>query len=414
MIRAMRIALVVVAFVGCKAKEDAAISVPVSAEEARAQIGSAIDGSARPPPRVTRFPGLPQCDVYDQAMTTTLACDRIPQASKDALKQAYDMMKESWTQQLPTEAQKAANEGCKAATDAMRQMLDALGCELRVEAVTDSAPTGSRDVPSEKGVPLDRAVLGSRPHPFGALQSIKPTMTREELLVALPEARRDGENITVSLGVEALTAKILIDTTEHISDIEIPMQPFPSELFEQAWGESEGNVWLDRTAMWRADYGGNDNALHIFPYKRLVDVIGAGPDLLAETTPLIGTSITALREKLDGRIDDWTEEDEDGIEVTRPRLLLPSTEVCHFDSLYVLRVTDDTVTGATFTQCFDSDTERKTAMMAMEKRWGRAMPARTADDRLVFRFSRPGRSVEMTEDPTVDPAGAWIVKIDKR
>lgn len=42
------------------------------------------------------------------------------------------------------------------------------------------------------------------------------------------------------------------------------------------------------------------------------------------------------------------------------------------------------------------------------------MPARTADDRLVFRFSRPGRSVEMTEDPTVDPAGAWIVKIDKR
>jgi hypothetical protein len=91
--------------------------------------------------------------------------------------------------------------------------------------------------------------------------------------------------------------------------------------------------------------------------------------------------------------------------------LLPSTEICHFDSLYVLHVDGDTVTGATLSQCYDSDEDRKKALATMEKKWGRAMPSRGADDRLVFRFARPGRRVEMTEDPTVDPAGAWIVKI---
>ncbi len=75
---------------------------------------------------------------------------------------------------------------------------------------------------------------------------------------------------------------------------------------------------------------------------------------------------------------------------------------------------DYVVTGATLTQCYDNAEARKAEMAAMEKRWGRATPARTADDRLVFRFSRPGRIVEMTEDPTEEPEGAWVVKIRAR
>lgn len=410
----MRFALVLVALVGCKVKKEEAPSAPIEVKT-NIELGSGSALEATPPPAVekprsSRYPEMPNCDRYHQSIDSLRACDKLPKEAKEALQQAFDVFIDS-IKSAPPETFKSLDDVCNQAVDALKQALEATGCEFHVEAVAGETPKGSRDVPSEKGVPLDRAVLGALPRPFGALQPIKLTMTRDEILHAIPDAKRDGENIAVPLGVEALTAKILIDTSDHISDIEIAMDPFPSDLFQQAWGASEDKKWLDRVGMWRADYGGGDFALHIFPYKRLVDVLGTGPDLLAEQTPMIGTSITKLKQKLGGRLDEWTEEDEDGNEVTRPRLLLPSTEVCHFDSLYTLVVENDIVTGATLSQCFDTDADRKLAMAAMEKRWGRATPARTADDRLVFRFSRPGRTVEMTEDPTVDPAGAWIVKI---
>lgn len=398
----MRIALLVIALIGCKAKTEKAISAPASDEEVAAQIGSGSAGSGSLGIEIgpalrggSAVPKDPACEAYDRAVAVLIACDKYPAGAKQAF---IDIGTSGGLTMRPSD--------CRVMADGLRTALEAAGCSV------EGLP--SRDVPSERGVPLDRAVLGSMPRPFGALQPIKPTMTRDEILAAVPDARRDGEDIVVPLGVETLTAKILIDSNDHISDIEIAMDPFPEDLFQQAWGESPDKVWFDRRAMWRADYGGGDFKLHIFPYRLFADVIGTGPELLADKTVLVGEPIATLREKLGGRIDDWTEQDEEGNDVTRPRLLLPSTELCHYDTMYVLEMYDHVVTGATLTQCYDDEESRKRVMAAMEKRWGRAVPARTADDRLVFRFSRPGRLVEMTEDPTVDPAGAWVVKIKKR
>lgn len=387
----MRIAVMVVALVACKAKRDKEIAVPVTAEEVTAQIGSDSAGSGSAP-----APASLECEEYQSAIAALIACDKIPAEAKQTLIDAFEGRNWTFADQPG---------GCKRMADAFRQTLAAVDC---------NASTGSRDVATERGVPLDRAVLGSMPRPFGALQPIKPTMTRDEILAAIPDARRDGEDLVVPLGVETLTAKIVIDSTDHISFIAITMVPFPAELFEQAWGASPARVWFDRTAMWRAEYGIDASSLQIFPYKRFADVIGTGPDLLAEKTPLIGQPIAVLREKLGGRIDDWSDTDDDGNEVTQSRLLLPATELCRHESRYVLEMYDYVVTGATLTQCYDNAEARKAEMAAMEKRWGRATPARTADDRLVFRFSRPGRIVEMTEDPTEEPEGAWVVKIRAR
>ena len=69
-----------------------------------------------------------ECNDYKAAMEKLAACDKMPQASKDALKQGYDAMSQGWAQakDMPAEAKKAMADGCKQGADALMQSGKAL------------------------------------------------------------------------------------------------------------------------------------------------------------------------------------------------------------------------------------------------------------------------------------------------
>jgi hypothetical protein len=73
--------------------------------------------------REARTKALPECERYKQRIEQLLACDRLPQQSRDALKQGYDSMAAGWAEMkdMPEEAQKALQDGCKHGADALEQ-----------------------------------------------------------------------------------------------------------------------------------------------------------------------------------------------------------------------------------------------------------------------------------------------------
>ena len=65
----------------------------------------------------------PDCERYRLVMQKVGTCDKIPQASRDALQQSFEMTSRAWKNlaaQTP-DARKAANDGCKQAFEAIQQ-----------------------------------------------------------------------------------------------------------------------------------------------------------------------------------------------------------------------------------------------------------------------------------------------------
>lgn len=87
-----------------------------------------------PPPGATTgaLPATVQgaCAGYLAKMETFLACDKVPQASRDAARQGIDAMKDAWKQAgtMPPEAQQAMADACKQAEDAIAQAMTGMGC----------------------------------------------------------------------------------------------------------------------------------------------------------------------------------------------------------------------------------------------------------------------------------------------
>jgi len=98
-----------------------------SAAAAPAGSGSAA-GSAAPAAAAGGGDIPAECNDYKAAMEKLAACDKMPQASKDALKQGYDAMSQGWANagSLPPEAKKAMADGCKQGADALMQSGKAL------------------------------------------------------------------------------------------------------------------------------------------------------------------------------------------------------------------------------------------------------------------------------------------------
>lgn len=63
--------------------------------------------------------GIPECDEYKAAIDKLAACDTVPEASRKAMKDAFDQASGAWAS-LPAEG-KAAATGCKAGADAVKQ-----------------------------------------------------------------------------------------------------------------------------------------------------------------------------------------------------------------------------------------------------------------------------------------------------
>ena len=70
--------------------------------------------------------GIPySCQQYTTLMEKVMTCDKLPQASRDAMKQALDAMKSGWAgyANMPQEAKDAMSAGCQQAVDAMNQAM---------------------------------------------------------------------------------------------------------------------------------------------------------------------------------------------------------------------------------------------------------------------------------------------------
>ena len=74
--------------------------------------------------------GIAECDAYIAIVERYVVCDKIPQASRDAVRQGLDQMKAGWNPGMPDDAKKAAADACRAGTDAVKQGATAIGCPL--------------------------------------------------------------------------------------------------------------------------------------------------------------------------------------------------------------------------------------------------------------------------------------------
>jgi len=65
----------------------------------------------------------PACDRYKQLIEKLASCDKLPQQSRDALKDGFDAMIKGWENagEMPEEARKAMEDACTQGSDALTQ-----------------------------------------------------------------------------------------------------------------------------------------------------------------------------------------------------------------------------------------------------------------------------------------------------
>jgi hypothetical protein len=61
-----------------------------------------------------------ECGEYKAAIDALAKCEKLPQATRDALKQSYDQTSTAWAS-VPAEGKAALGTACKAAADAVKQ-----------------------------------------------------------------------------------------------------------------------------------------------------------------------------------------------------------------------------------------------------------------------------------------------------
>lgn len=80
--------------------------------------GSAAAGSAAPAAAGGDLPA--ECNDYKAAIEKLATCDKLPQATRDALKQSYEQTSAAWAN-VPAEGKAALATACKSAADAVKQ-----------------------------------------------------------------------------------------------------------------------------------------------------------------------------------------------------------------------------------------------------------------------------------------------------
>ena len=61
-----------------------------------------------------------ECGEYKAAIEALAKCDKLPQATRDALKQSYEQTSAAWAS-VPAEGRAALGTACKSAADAVKQ-----------------------------------------------------------------------------------------------------------------------------------------------------------------------------------------------------------------------------------------------------------------------------------------------------
>ena len=140
------LAVVGLLMVGCN-KEAPAEEAPAAAPEAAAEADAAAEPEAKTEKEnvtveekaeqpasgaAAESTGIAACDDYMKAFEKYMACDAIPQQTKDMTKQGLDAMKSSWAtmKDAPEASKKAAGDSCQAALDGLRQGAKAMNCDI--------------------------------------------------------------------------------------------------------------------------------------------------------------------------------------------------------------------------------------------------------------------------------------------
>ncbi|MGN6108426.1 MAG: hypothetical protein ACTHU0_25200 [Kofleriaceae bacterium] len=117
---------------GCKKKDEAKKddtaakpTEPAKADEPKADEPKAEPAKADEPkadePAAAAAGDLPaECNEYKSMIEKLASCDKLPQASRDALKQAFDQASGAWAG-VPAEGKAALATGCKTGADALKQ-----------------------------------------------------------------------------------------------------------------------------------------------------------------------------------------------------------------------------------------------------------------------------------------------------
>jgi hypothetical protein len=271
---------------------------------------------------------------------------------------------------------------------------------------------GSADPALVRGAPFEDVKLGTTVAPFGPLAPLRPAMTRKEVLAAIPTATAAGEILWVPTGIEGVTAELFFDPAERFERLVYRLPISGRHTVSLAWGPpNDSNTWFGTTAdHWRAmisDVPKNGKLeLSISTFTRFSDLIGAGPDGLADRQPLIGAQLAELRTRYGARLLD-PELGGDPAEL----VLSGATDLCGRPTELMLPLDlRGRVKSILVFQCFDDhDDNRRSALAAMEKQWGPGTPMRTEDDVLVFAWTLATRSIEARV--TRDHHGAWVWQV---
>ncbi|MCE9574507.1 MAG: hypothetical protein K8W52_15270, partial [Deltaproteobacteria bacterium] len=74
----------------------------------------------------------PACDAYLAGLERYLACDKVPEQARAAMRDSIDQLRQTWRglsdASMPEEARRAASDACKQASDAIGQSASAMGC----------------------------------------------------------------------------------------------------------------------------------------------------------------------------------------------------------------------------------------------------------------------------------------------
>jgi hypothetical protein len=116
-----RVVVALLSIMGCSRQDAPPPAAPSQPPPAAAPV---LPGSAPAPASTSAFPSdFPAtCIEYKDAIDQLTKCDKLPPASKDAMKEAYQTMLGSWKEgtMAPAAIQSAA-EACAAGRDALLQ-----------------------------------------------------------------------------------------------------------------------------------------------------------------------------------------------------------------------------------------------------------------------------------------------------
>ena len=336
----------------------------------------------------------PDCRAFERAVAVLSVCQP---SLASSLQQTLQVLRSGMTPEGTCRQAVLGLKGMTSQCPALAQI--SVDPNAPVEAPIDAGVPpidGSREVAAEVGVPFDQAALGPLPHPFGVLETLRTKSTRDEILSALPNARRDGDfAIKVPLGVERIIAKIDIDRDDHLDVVRVPVDATQIAMLDKAWGKRVNGTWFDRTKHWRADLE-KPTELVIGPYVPLAEQLGKGPDGLADPTAVIGMTVPELEAHFGKRFS------KTDLEVTTP-----ATEHCMYFTYFHVVLEADRVAAIEFAPCVTDETSHA-ALGSLESVWGRAQLARV-EDRPVFEFDLPARRVILERDEN-----AWHARITKR